>query len=209
MNSLCKSFSYKNTAIFSDILCKFIKEQKNALSTALSHSSSAPPSLSGPLSLSGVNSSSASKPNSSHLSSSEYNPPCLKTQLSPATRVALRTLYQEGPRYYAKISIKGRQFTVTKNDVVITHRIKGPLVGDVLRLNQIRELGSKYYTLLGNPFICEDYFIVRAMVVEHGKGAEVKAKEGKQRKGRRKQITIMPHITKLKILEISMNKEIL
>lgn len=125
-------------------------------------------------------------------------------ELSESTKQALRQLKQDGPLYYSKITIKGRQFTVSQHDVIVTHRLKATNIGDTLRLTQIRELGSRFCTLKGSPFIDPRYCIIRAQVIEHGRGMKIHAKEGRKRKGRsRRKRTIKPAISKIKILEIS------
>ena len=128
--------------------------------------------------------------------------------------IALRLMHADGPNYYAKVTLCGRQFqSVQVGDTLTTHRIKGPLVGDILRLTQVREIGSPSCTLratgTGIPqskctqFINPTYFIVRARVQSHAFGKEIPAKRGRQRKGRRKKIFARPHITTLKVVEIS------
>lgn len=119
---------------------------------------------------------------------------------------ALKHLHADGPNYYVKLTMKNRHLTVTKDDVIVTHRLKGPLVGDILRMTQVRELGSPNFTLKGSPFVDPQYFVVRTRVLSHTYGKEVAARRGKQRKGHRKRIVISPHITTLKVLEISVNK---
>lgn len=130
--------------------------------------------------------------------------------------MALRLMHADGPNYYAKVTLCGRQFqSVQVGDTLTTHRIKGPLIGDVLRLTQIREIGSPSCTLratgTGIPgskytqFINPEYFVVRARVHSHSFGKEVPAKRGRQRKGRRKKIFSRPHITTLKVVEISIS----
>ncbi|KAI8072193.1 uncharacterized protein B0P05DRAFT_588875 [Gilbertella persicaria] len=60
-------------------------------------------------------------------------------------------------RYYAVAEIAGRPFLITKNDKVIVNRLKDVKVGDVLKLDKVRELGSKDYTLKGSPYIPRTY----------------------------------------------------
>lgn len=129
--------------------------------------------------------------------------------------IALQLLLEDGPKYYAKVTLCGRQFqSVQVGDSITTHRIKGPLVGDILRLTQVREIGSPSCTLQAtgtgipgarsSPVIDPSFFTIRARVQSHAFGKQVPAKRGKQRKGRRKKLFARPHITNLKIVEISL-----
>ncbi|KAG1055962.1 hypothetical protein G6F43_002107 [Rhizopus delemar] len=79
-------------------------------------------------------------------------------------------------RYYAVVDITGRPFLVTKNDKVIVNRLKDVKVGDVIKLDKVRELGSKDYTLKGSPYVPENVFDIHATVIEHTKiGGPVRA----------------------------------
>ncbi|EIE85538.1 hypothetical protein RO3G_10248 [Rhizopus delemar RA 99-880] len=76
---------------------------------------------------------------------------------------------REQLRYYAVADIAGRPFLITKNDKVIVNRLKDVKVGDVLKLDKVRELGSKDYTLKGTPYVPEHIFDINATVIEHTK----------------------------------------
>ncbi|KAJ2899860.1 hypothetical protein GGI21_002333 [Coemansia aciculifera] len=73
-------------------------------------------------------------------------------------------------KYYATVVIKGRPFTVTQNDIIVMDRIKELELGDSLALNQVTELGSRDYTIKGQPFIDSSLFKVEATVIEHPDG---------------------------------------
>lgn len=119
------------------------------------------------------------------------------------SKKALEMMKLEGPQYYAKITLKGRQYTVGQHDVIVTHRLKETFVGDVLKLTQIRELGSRNCTIRGNPLIDPAYCTIRARVIEHGRGKKIKCKKGEQPKGRKKNKTTQPLLTRVHILEIN------
>ena len=131
--------------------------------------------------------------------------PYANTIQTPRLYEALNQLCADGPRYYVKATIKNRTFTLTKGDTVLMHRLKGPQVGDLLRLTQLNEIGSKHFTLKGHPYLSTERIVVRVRVMEHGRGSKVAAKEGKQRKGRRKKVTIKPLMTRLKVVEIALH----
>ncbi|KAJ2741144.1 hypothetical protein GGI20_005388 [Coemansia sp. BCRC 34301] len=73
-------------------------------------------------------------------------------------------------KYYATVVIKGRPFTVTRNDIIVMDRIKELELGDSLTLNQVTELGSRDYTIKGQPFIEPSLFRIEATVIEHPDG---------------------------------------
>ena len=118
---------------------------------------------------------------------------------------ALGKVKSQGPKLYAKLLIHNFSFTVTPKDTVITHRMRDVKVGDVLHLDQIREVGSKDYTVRGHPLLPEGSVSVKATVMEHTEGAKKRARMRRQRKGRRALRTIKPLITVLRIQDISIN----
>lgn len=74
--------------------------------------------------------------------------------------------------------------------------------GDVLRLEEIHELGSREYTIRGNPVIPADKVKVEATVVEHTKGPMEFIFKKKRRKGYRKTIQHKQGYTRLRIGDI-------
>ncbi|ORX49165.1 sphingosine-1-phosphate lyase [Hesseltinella vesiculosa] len=72
-------------------------------------------------------------------------------------------------RYYAVAEIAGRPYLITQNDKVIVNRLNDVKVGDVLKLNRTREIGSKDYALVGEPFVQEGLYDIQATVIEHTK----------------------------------------
>lgn len=121
-----------------------------------------------------------------------------------ATKRAIQLLKSEYPKLYAKVVVNGHCYTVAKNDIMVCHRIKGTYLGDTVDLSQVREIGSPNYTLRGAPTINAQLYRIKATVLENGRGAKVIAKEGTQRKGRRKKVTIKPHTTLLRIQDIEL-----
>ena len=103
---------------------------------------------------------------------------------------------------YAKLLINNTPFTVHRADLIITHRLKGTNVGDVLSLKVMREIGSKDYRLAGTPLLPRGIAEVRATVVEHTVGAKKRAKMRRQRKGRRPLKTIKPAVTVIRVQDI-------
>ncbi|KAI8060206.1 sphingosine-1-phosphate lyase [Gongronella butleri] len=77
-------------------------------------------------------------------------------------------------RYYAVAEIAGRPYLVTQNDKVIVNRLKDVQVGDVLKLDRVRELGSKDYALCGEPYVQQGVYDIQATVIEHTKSKLIK-----------------------------------
>lgn len=117
----------------------------------------------------------------------------------------LKSISEEYPRLYAKINIYNFPFTVSRQDRIIMHRLKDVKIGDVIKLDRIREIGSPNFTIKGNPWINPEYFSIEACVIEQGRGAKVNAKEPKKRKGHQKNSTIKPLTTTLLIKDIKIN----
>ncbi len=115
---------------------------------------------------------------------------------------ALCRLKTEVPNLYAKLLIHNFPFTVTRNDLLTTHRMKDVKLGQVLRLDRIREVGSASYTLKGAPLLPEGVVEVLATVIEHGTGAKHIKMPHKQRKGPRPTKAIIPLTTVLRIQDI-------
>ncbi|KAJ2060181.1 hypothetical protein GGI17_003958, partial [Coemansia sp. S146] len=87
-----------------------------------------------------------------------------------AGSVDLVNRLRDQQKYYATVVIKGRPFTVTQNDIIVMDRIQELELGDSLALNQVAELGSRDYTIKGQPFIDSSLFKVEATVIEHPDG---------------------------------------
>ncbi|ORX94809.1 hypothetical protein K493DRAFT_315326 [Basidiobolus meristosporus CBS 931.73] len=113
---------------------------------------------------------------------------------------------REQLRYYAIAEIAGRPFLVTKNDVVVVDHMKEVQLGDVLKLNRIRELGSKDYTIQGKPYVSQDFYSIRATVIEQPKGKQIEIIKKKRRKGYQRRLTHRQPYTVLRISEVEVNK---
>ena len=78
-------------------------------------------------------------------------------------------------------------------------RIRDAKVGDIVALDQILELGSREYTLRGNPVIPTEHVKVEATVVEHTKGKMEYIFKKKRRKGYQKTKQHKQTYTRLRI----------
>jgi large subunit ribosomal protein L21 len=105
-------------------------------------------------------------------------------------------------RYYAVAEIAGRPFLITKNDKVIVNRLKDVKVGDVLKLDKVRELGSKDYTLKGSPYVPETVFNINATVIEHTKSKLIQIVKKKRRKNYKRTIEHKQTHTVLRISNV-------
>ncbi|CAG8531453.1 5250_t:CDS:2, partial [Acaulospora colombiana] len=94
--------------------------------------------------------------------------PTLPKLFSEETKEAVNRLRGQ-LRYYAVIEIRSQKFLVTKNDLVIAHRLRDVNVGDELKLNRVLELGSKDYTVKGQPLVSESFYNIKATVIEQPK----------------------------------------
>ena len=119
-------------------------------------------------------------------------------------RQALTKLTQTGP-LYAKLLIHNFPFTVTKHDLIRTHRMRDLEVGQIVKLDQVREIGSAQGILKGAPLLPGGSVEVLATVMEHGKGARKVKMPHRQRKGPRPTKAIKPLTTVLRVQEIKIN----
>ena len=117
-------------------------------------------------------------------------------------REALSKISSQHPNVYAKLLIHNFPFTVVRTDLLVTHRMRDVLVGDVIELDEVREVGSADYKLRGLPLLPKGAVRVRAVVMEHTEGAKKRARMRRQRKGRRPMRTIKPLITSLRIQDV-------
>ncbi|CEP08670.1 hypothetical protein [Parasitella parasitica] len=105
-------------------------------------------------------------------------------------------------RYYAVAEIAGRPYLITKNDKVIVNRLNDVKVGDVLKLDKVRELGSKDYTLKGSPYVPETVFNINATVIEHTKSKLIQIVKKKRRKNYKRTIEHKQTHTVLRISDV-------
>ncbi len=78
-------------------------------------------------------------------------------------------------------------------------RLKDVKVGDVLKLSDIHEIGSREYTLRGSPTIPPEQVQVKATVVEHTKGKMEVIFKKKRRKGYERTVYHKQTYTRLRI----------
>lgn len=126
-------------------------------------------------------------------------------QTDATSSQGLLTKLRDQLRYYAITEIAGRPLLVTKNDKVIVHRLKDVNVGDVIKLDRVRELGSKDYTIKGSPFVDEKYYNITATVIEHTKSKLIRIVKKKRRKNYKRTIEHKQTHTVLRINNLDIN----
>lgn len=91
---------------------------------------------------------------------------------------------------------------MSPRDVLTIPRLRDVKVGDVLALDEIHEIGSREYTLRGNPTIPANRIKIEATVVEHTKGKMEFIFKKKRRKGYQKTKKHKQTYTRLRIGDI-------
>ncbi|GBE86370.1 predicted protein [Sparassis crispa] len=109
------------------------------------------------------------------------------------------SLIRSQPSQYVVASVAGRKYLLAPRDLLTVPRLKDVRVGDVLALSEIHEVGSREYTMRGNPVIPPEKVKVAATVVEHTKGKMEVIFKKKRRKGYQKTITHKQTYTRLRI----------
>ncbi|KAF8239345.1 hypothetical protein L208DRAFT_1420749 [Tricholoma matsutake] len=108
-------------------------------------------------------------------------------------------LIRSQPSHYVVASFAGRKYILAPRDMLTVPRLRDVKVGDVITLDEIHELGSREYTLRGNPVIPSTSVKVEATVVEHTKGIMEFIFKKKRRKGYQKTIKHKQPYTRLRI----------
>ncbi|KAG0005233.1 hypothetical protein BGZ80_004749 [Entomortierella chlamydospora] len=116
-------------------------------------------------------------------------------------------LLRDQLRYYAVAEIKNRPYLITKNDIIVLDRLKDVQLGDVIELNQIKELGSKDYAIQGKPYVSPEYYSIKATVIEQPKGKIVETFKKKRRKHFQRRYHMKPLHTLLRVSELEVKAQ--
>ncbi|KAF8983834.1 hypothetical protein BGZ46_009402 [Entomortierella lignicola] len=116
-------------------------------------------------------------------------------------------LLRDQIRYYAVAEIKNRPYLITKNDIIVLDRLKDVQLGDVIELNQIKELGSKDYAIQGKPYVSPEYYSIKATVIEQPKGKIVETFKKKRRKHFQRRYHMKPLHTLLRVSELEVKAQ--
>ncbi|KAF8926909.1 hypothetical protein BGZ47_002465 [Haplosporangium gracile] len=120
---------------------------------------------------------------------------------TPSTDAQI-SLLRNQLKYYAVAEIKNRPYLITKNDIIVLDRLKDVNLGDVIELNQIKELGSKDYAIQGAPYVSSEYYSIKATVIEQPRGKIVETFKKKRRKHFQRRYHIKPLHTLLRVSEL-------
>lgn len=96
---------------------------------------------------------------------------------------------------FAIVEHSGTQFKITNDDVIVSDRMEGVDIGQIIELNKVLLIGKKDVTYLGRPYVIGAK--VMAVVEEQTKDKKVIAfkmrrrKNSKRTKGFRRQVTIL------------------
>jgi large subunit ribosomal protein L21 len=112
---------------------------------------------------------------------------------------AALSLIRSQPSQYVIASVVGRKYILTPRDVLTVPHLKDVRVGDILHLRDIHEIGSREYTLRGDPLLPRNHLKVEATVIEHTKGKMEVVFKKKRRKGYQKTIKNKHPYTRLRI----------
>jgi large subunit ribosomal protein L21 len=103
------------------------------------------------------------------------------------------------PQHYVVASVAGKKYLLAPKDLLTVPRLKDVKVGDVLDLSDVHEVGSREFTLRGEPTFPAGTVSVTATVVEHTKGALERITKFKRRKGYKKVVLHKQPYTRLRI----------
>jgi len=124
----------------------------------------------------------------------------LHTQpMPPPNTPAALSLIRSQPSQYVVASVAGRKYLLAPRDLLTVPRLRDVRVGDVLKLSEIHEVGSREFTIRGNPLVPPERVHVEATVVEHTKGKMEVIFKKKRRKGYQKTIKHKQTYTRLRI----------
>ncbi|KAI1796602.1 ribosomal protein L21-like protein [Ganoderma leucocontextum] len=122
----------------------------------------------------------------------------------PSSAPNALSLIRSQPSQYIIASLAGRKYLLTPRDLLTVPRLKDVNVGDVLKLSDIHEIGSREYTLRGSPTIPPEQVRVEATVVEHTKGKMEVIFKKKRRKGYERTVYHKQTYTRLRIGSIDL-----
>ncbi|KAF9269045.1 hypothetical protein L218DRAFT_416633 [Marasmius fiardii PR-910] len=127
---------------------------------------------------------------------------CRALHVAPDSTTMALNLIRSQPSQYVVASVVGRKYLLAPRDILTIPRLRDVKVGDVLTLDEIHELGSREYTLRGNPTILPSQVKVEATVLEHTKGKMEFIFKKKRRKGYQKTKKHKQTYTRLRIGDI-------
>ncbi|KAF8141737.1 ribosomal protein L21-like protein [Boletus edulis] len=122
----------------------------------------------------------------------------IRSWLSQTLRkVATSSLHSAPDSAAAALSLI-QKYILTPRDILTVPRLKDVCVGDVLHLRDLHEIGTREYTLRGDP-LPRNHIKVEATVIEQTKGKMEVVFKKKRRKGYQKTIKNKHPYTRLRI----------
>ena len=106
---------------------------------------------------------------------------------------------------FAVVEVSGTQYKVTPDDLIVTEKVSGVDVNDVIRLNRVMLLGSKTETIIGRPYIQEAS--VTAAVEEQFLDGKVIVFKKRRRKNSRRTNGHRQPLTSLRIMSVNLPED--
>ena len=139
----------------------------------------------------------------------------IEKKLNNGLKNVLRTIEKDsesdiaGKKLFAVVHIAGKQFKVSNNDIIMTNNKIDAECGDVIRLEKVLAVGSRTFTLLGQPLLKRELVNVEAMVMEKTKGEKKVAFKKKRRKSYKKWKGHRQDLSVLKINSINFDTSVI
>ena len=106
---------------------------------------------------------------------------------------------------FAVVEVSGTQYKVTPDDLIITEKISGLDVNDVINLHRVMLLGSKTETMIGRPYI-QDASVTAAVEEQFLDGKVIVFKKRRRKNSRRTNGHRQP-LTSLRIMSVNLPQE--
>ncbi|ANB12879.1 mitochondrial 54S ribosomal protein YmL49 [Sugiyamaella lignohabitans] len=124
------------------------------------------------------------------------------------TKPADITPLKEASALYATIHMYDRKFLVTEGDnILLPVSLSEAKVGDVLNFDQVSVIGSRDYTLTGNPRIDSNVFSIKGVVVESTRVKRSVFSKSKRRRRHVRHVVAKNALTVIRISELRVNQD--
>jgi len=112
---------------------------------------------------------------------------------------------QEERNLFAVVDFSGTQYKVVDDDVIVSDKLDGYDIGDIVDLDQVLMVGSKTATLIGKPILSG--IKVQAVVEEMAKDKKVITLKFRRRKNSKNIRGFRRELTVLRVKEITLDAE--
>ncbi|EDQ84414.1 uncharacterized protein MONBRDRAFT_39300 [Monosiga brevicollis MX1] len=113
---------------------------------------------------------------------------------------------KRGNPFFAVVQVAGKQYKVSADDVITTHRLDAEL-GALIRLEKVLLSGGPSFSLIGQPLLRTDVVTVLAEVTEHVQGAKIVAFKKKRRQGYARKKGHRQPLTRLRIRGVQIDAQ--